>query len=261
VNTVWPGRHWHAATGAADLDSSVVHVWSIDLDLPEAEKVALRGLLSADERARADRLRIAEKRDRFIACRGILRKLLAHYLNMPPSSVALEYTTLGKPRLCAAAGQPAGLYFSVAHSHALALVALSRLGEVGVDVEKMALASPQAQLAGRYFSAQEAAWLQALAPEHQAAAFYRCWTLKEAYLKATGLGLTQPLHSFTVTPDCSGQSARLALSADAAESAAWSLQTLVPAEGYVAALAIRSRAYGTRCMHYAPYDRQVSAGR
>ena len=191
-------------------------------------------LLSDGERARAARFVFERDRRHFVAAHAGLRLVLGRLLGIDASAVALVKDGNGKPRL---AGKPP-LFFNLSHSHGLAAVAVSGHFEVGLDIERLR----PTDLSGvvSFFSQHERAALAALPPEAHASHAFIAWTRKEAFVKATGLGLTVPLDRFDVSigPD---QPARLLRIADAPEEAArWQLAHLVPADGYVGTVAARS---------------------
>jgi 4'-phosphopantetheinyl transferase len=234
----WPVRVAPPALRAGD-----VHVWAVPLDVPPREHGRLRALLSDAELARAQRLVPAAGRARFTAARGALRTLLGAYTGAPPGSLTVGVTARGKPFL---EGPAVRVRFNLAHSEALAVVAVAH-EEVGVDVERQRVVADAAALAARYLAPQEARELAALPTGEQAEAFLRCWTLKEAVLKATGEGLSRALGSFRVGV-APGEPARLLDLPESLGSAEhWSLHELEPAQGYLGAVAVRSRACRLRC--------------
>ena len=209
-----------------------VHVWSADLDrIPEA---LLRDPLSADEQERGRRFHFERDRRRFAATRGLLRRLLGRYLGLDPSRLRFAYGPRGKPFL---AGEDE-LRFNVSHSGGLALLAFARGREVGVDVERERPVPEAADIARHYFSAWEAAQLRRLRDGERTAAFFRCWTRKEAFIKATGDGLSRSLDAFDVTL-APGEPARLLRVEGEPEAARrfW-IEDVSPAPGFAGALAV-----------------------
>jgi 4'-phosphopantetheinyl transferase len=171
------------------LTDRVVQVCCVDLDQWQSQMDALRALLSQDERDRADRFYFERDRVRFVLCRGILRRLLAHHLQIPPNRVQFAYNAYGKPGL--AGDNPAQtLCFNVSHSQQTALFAMTLNRSVGVDLEYVRPVEVL-QLADRFFSEAETQWLRSLPAPEQPTAFFQLWTAKEAYLKAIGTGLSQ----------------------------------------------------------------------
>ncbi|MGH9472935.1 MAG: 4'-phosphopantetheinyl transferase family protein [Terriglobales bacterium] len=211
-----------------------VHLWRIALDAP-----ANAGEISAEERERAARLRFERDWRRFVAAHAALRRILGGYLGVPAAAVEFAYGRHGKPSL---AGR-AALHFNLSHSEELALLAVTEIGAVGVDVERER--TIELEIADRYFAAGEVAALRALPADERQAAFFRCWTRKEAYLKARGEGVLLPLDGFEVS--LARDQPRLArVMADAEEAARWQIAHLEPAPGYVAALAMRATGWPWR---------------
>jgi 4'-phosphopantetheinyl transferase len=216
-----------------------LHVWQTSLQRSAAEVAALRGLLCADERDRADRFRFDRDRSRYTVGRGILRLLLGRYLGRPAARVAFEYGRFEKPRLV---GQP--LCFNVSHSGPVALFAFTRLGEVGIDVELDDADFARERIAERFFSPAEVSALRALPQSLQSLAFLTCWTRKEAFIKARGDGLSLALDSFDVNLEPGAPAALLRTAWSDEEPGHWSLRDLSdPGNGYVAAVAVRSAAW------------------
>ncbi len=218
------------------LEQQRIDVWAARLDPPPEVVAHLRPLLSADEIERAERFRFDHHRRRFIVARGVLRSMLGLYLDRPPASLAFEYGPKGKPSL--AAGFDPHLRFNVSHSDELGLYALGLDTELGVDVEKRRPMPDAEQIAERFFSWNERLDLRGVPGEAKADAFFNCWTRKEAYIKATGDGLSMPLDRFDVSL-LPGEPARMrSAEGDPAKAAEWTLLHLEPAEGYVGALCI-----------------------
>src|SRR5262245_1116395 len=218
----------------ASIGPDEVHLWTIALERPDDLVGSLEETLSADERARAERFVFPRDRRRFVVARGALRSILASYLGLAPAALAFAYGPSGKPRLAGAAD----LDFNLAHSHELALCAVTAGRPVGVDVEWQRPIADMLAVARTAFSPAERAALLARPEAERLPTFYRCWTCKEAYLKARGDGLTLPLDSFDVALAPDRPPALLANRLDPAEPGRWSLHVFAPAEGYVGALAV-----------------------
>ena len=232
------------------LRSDAVHVWCAALDQPAWRVRGLVGILAPDERERAERFHFERLRRRFVVGRGVLRIILAGYLGMAPEAVRFAYRPRGKPHLADA--DDGALRFNVAHSGRLALYAVTRGRELGVDLEEVRPLEDAEPIAARYFSVGEAAALRALPPAERLAGFFRCWTRKEAYIKARGEGLAIPLHEFdvSVAPD---EPARLLGSRwEPGDADRWTLVGLSPAPGYAGALAVEGRAWSLSCWQWTP---------
>jgi len=197
-----------------------------DLDLPRAELDEYRCWLDADECLRASAFRRPIDRDRFVARRGQMRAQLGQELGNAPHQVRFGTDRHGKPFL----RDDPDLAFNLSHSNGLALLATMRGGAVGCDIEwrNPELACPG--VAERLFAPEEYEALAALPPAQWVAGFYNCWTRKEAYVKAIGLGLSHPLNAFTVSV-APGEPARFT-----SNEPGWTLASFEPAPGYQAAL-------------------------
>ncbi|HEY9662619.1 MAG TPA: 4'-phosphopantetheinyl transferase superfamily protein [Allocoleopsis sp.] len=213
-----------------------VHLWQVNLDLPEDCVEQLIPLLSADEQLRAGRFAQVRLQHRFIVGRGILRLLLASYLKMAASEVAFVYGKHGKPDLAPSAPLPIG--FNVSHSHQLALYAMTFDRTIGVDLEQMRPMSNVEQLAQRFFSAQEYEFLKTVPSHLRSEVFFRLWTCKEAYLKATGEGLAG-LQQVEVT--LALDSPQAALQIQGQPNFDWTLMEFQSDPEYRAALAVAGR--------------------
>jgi 4'-phosphopantetheinyl transferase len=209
-------------------------VWRVALDHPPVETAALRRVLSGTERRRADQFRFEHDRLRYEAARGALRIMLGRYLATDPALVVFAYGPRGKPRL----EGHAGLHFNVSHSGGLALLAFARR-PLGIDVEHERDLPDAGEIAERFFSPREAERLRALPPSERRAAFFRCWTRKEAWIKATGEGLAQPLDSFDVSFATGEPPGLERVAGQPGEAERWWLADLRPAPGWAGALAMR----------------------
>lgn len=237
---------WRSPIEQPRLAADAAHVWCIPLDGPESFLVELWTLLSEDERQRAARFVFEKHRRRFVACRGQVRKILSSYLGAPAEQIRFRYESMGKPALDSP-WSDSGVRFNISHSHELALCALTQGRELGVDVEHIREPSDFDGLAERFFAKTEVSVLRSLPQVERLAAFFSCWTRKEALLKATGTGLSFPLDRVVVTlaPD---EPARVVAYGDDPSSAGnWWLGALTPAKGYVGAIALSDGAPQVSC--------------
>ncbi len=169
------------------ITSSEVHVWRAELDRPSTDIEQFVQILAPDEQQRSERFRFEKDRKKFVVARGLLRTILARYLSVLPQQVQFSYSDKGKPAIANA--YPAGeLCFNVSHSNNMALYAIALNRPVGIDLEYIRPIDAVA-LAQRFFLPSEAAVVRSLIGAEQHSAFFRGWTQKEAYLKATGDGL------------------------------------------------------------------------
>jgi len=179
------------------LGPSVVHVWYQQTDqlLPDAVPIA-RACLSPDEQARADRFAAADDRRDYVLAHSLLRHALSRYGAVPAGDWAFDAGEGGKPRL-AETHRDTGLTFNLSHTRGLVACAIGRGGDIGVDVERLNRAVDDRDIARRFFAATESAWLDRCEPASRASSFIELWTLKEAYVKAKGQGLAEPLDGFS----------------------------------------------------------------
>ncbi len=238
------------------LDDGTVQVWIADLDDPAFTAPTLEALLSLEERRRVARLRFQKDQRRFVAARGSLRLLLGKYLSQPPVELEFSYGSSGKPKVWKHGGSP--LHFNLAHAKSCALFAFARGFELGVDVEEVRHLPRLDQIAERFFASGEAEQVRHADPADRAGTFFRCWTRKEAYIKALGDGLSRPLNSFAVSlATC--ESPRIEWAAGEPEvSSQWSLHHLEPRKGFVGALALRQPKAVVRCLTVRPNDLLLS---
>jgi 4'-phosphopantetheinyl transferase len=225
-----------------DLPADEVQLWRVDLDAIRTEQPRWRELLSTDEAARAARFHFPHDRERFTASRALLRTILAAYLATDPKRLNFSYSKKEKPFL--GRENPANdVRFNVSHSGGIALLAFTRQHEIGVDVEKVRRDFDVEAIARRFFSPHEQEQLAAIPNEQKFEAFFRCWTRKESYIKATGEGLSLPLRQFDVSIAAEDHDALLSTRPDPAEAALWSLREIPAGSGYLAALCVRSRTW------------------
>ncbi|HKV80418.1 MAG TPA: 4'-phosphopantetheinyl transferase superfamily protein [Candidatus Sulfotelmatobacter sp.] len=209
-----------------------IHVWNGRIAAGEDCFRELYESLSPDETEKATRLRFDKHKQSYVICRGLLRSILAGYLGLRPAEIQIEYGPQGKPFL-----QNSPVHFSVSHSEDRVLFAFCKNHELGIDLEYMRDLPDAERLARRFFAPSEFLEFCGTSPAIRTEAFFCRWTRKEAYLKATGLGLSLPLDTFQV-PAVPGQVANLKITTGrGAPFSGWSLRHLDPAPKYVGALA------------------------
>lgn len=220
----------------SEIRDGVAHLWRFSLLADAAAEAAGTALLAPDERERAQRFHFPEHRRRFVIARSTLRTLLGEYLGVDPAEVCFRYGAQGKPSLDLP-GIP-DLRFNLSHSGDQALCGVVWGADVGVDVETLAERSNAESLARRFFHPLEC---EALSRREGAAlqtAFYQLWTLKEAYIKAVGGGLSIPLRQFAfAVPDGPGPVPLLAAE-PIDERGRWSAFAVATPEGYAAGLVV-----------------------
>ncbi|MBI1372373.1 MAG: 4'-phosphopantetheinyl transferase superfamily protein [Phycisphaera sp.] len=231
------------ATMPGDLRPSRAHVdvWRVPLDTAATafERVeALTPLLSDDERERAARFKFDDKRAEFTVTRAALRRVIGVLLDAYPASLAFTYSAMGKPTLDPARLTPDGhaVEFNVSHTTGVALIAVAAGRAVGVDVETLRRDADHKALSERFFAPSEAKRIAALPEAERHAAFFRCWTRKEAYVKAHGGGVAGGLDHFQVSLAPGEPAALVATRPDPREAARWWMADLPVEDPYRAAV-------------------------
>jgi len=246
---------WCDAPARLKLDNDEVHVWRAMLSVPEPILESFLTTLTPDERAKAERFYFPRDRDRSIAARAVLRIILSRYLDVKPAHLRFCYNPFGKPALTGEPGADA-LRFNVSHSDELALYAVTRGQEIGVDVEYVRADFASEEIAERFFSPGEVAMLRALPFNMRTRGFFNCWTRKEAYIKGRGDGLSLPLDGFdaSLTP---GEPAALLSVRESKpevdsklEASRWSLRELAPGPCYAAAIAVQGHDWQLKCWQW-----------
>ena len=211
-----------------------MHVWCLRLCAAPSTLQQLRVALNDEERNRADRFRFPLHRDQFVLARGALRHLLAGILETAAGDVKFQYAPKGKPEC----QSDQTLRFNLSHSGDMVIYAFARNREVGIDIEQHREMKDLEAIAKRFFAAGEVEDLMSLPPAVRPDAFFRCWTRKEAFIKAIGDGLSLPLDSFRVSllPD---QPVSI-LDTPAEQREKWQLADITPCTGYSAALVVEN---------------------
>ena len=220
-----------------ELGQNGFRAWCGPLDQPNSRLRQFKQTLSSDEQERADRYPIELGKNRFIVRRGLIRTIIGCNLGIEPAAVQFHHPPGGKPFI-EHRSDKGKLLFSISHSDGLALYAIAWNREIGADLERVRLLDEAEVIAQRFFSTNEVEAIQKLPQGQRIQGFFNCWTRKEAYLKATGLGLSRPLNEIIVSL-VPGEMARLvSVAGDQKEPSRWSLIDLTPAPGYVAAICV-----------------------
>lgn len=240
--------NWLEPPQAPSLQDGQVHVWRVGLEQEDELLDRFRRTLEPDELDRAGRFRFERLQRHFVVARGFLRHVLGRYLAAKPSELRFSYNDYGKPSL---AGEES-LRFNMSHSHEVGLVAVTRDAAVGVDVEHIRADFASEDIATRFFSRLEVETFSSLPKEERVAAFFRCWSRKEAYIKAIGKGLSQPLDGFDVTLAPFAPAALLR--ADKEDMLEWSLSDIDVGSDYASALAVEGIPSEILCWRYVGQD-------
>lgn len=214
---------------------SEIQVWRINLAAPPAEVDRLLNSLSAEEREQAARFHFAPDQRRFVVRRVRRRQLLSACLGIRPETLRLEFTGHRKPVLHVPGGAD-GLRFNCSYSADLALIAISRGRELGVDVEQHRDLADAEALAKAFFSEREIRELAELPQASKLKGFFDCWTRKEAFVKAVGLGLTCPLNRFSVSLAPGRPAAVLEAADELGAAEKWTMISLATGPDFSAAL-------------------------
>lgn len=223
-------------------------MWLAKLEEGGAAVRALYELLSADERQRAERFHFPKDRGHYVTARGALRRILGGYLGAAPESLRFTYNAYGKPSLEGAGGEDA-LRFNLSHSNGVALYAFARGREVGVDIEHVRQDVAELATSESFFSPAEVSLLGGLPARLQAAAFFNCWTRKEAYVKAVGEGLSFPLAQFSAPSILEDAPPPLRFD-DPRGRGLWTVKALAPGPDFAAALVVEGFVETVRCWRW-----------
>ncbi|MEI8054591.1 MAG: 4'-phosphopantetheinyl transferase superfamily protein [bacterium] len=232
---------WQSPPAFPVLATNQVHVWRASLKPDKKKLDELLNLLSAQEKIRGAKFIAEHAKNNFIVARGILRWLLAKYLQIKPQDIVFKQNQYGKLYL-----DFSTLQFNISHSHDLALFAFTQNHPIGVDIEFIRDNFGFIDIAQRFFSKKEDADLLTLPQTEQLHAFFNCWSRKEAFIKAIGKGIFFALDKFSVEVS-NKRAGCLQLQVIDPEYNAndWSLEALDPVDGYVGAFATSCQKYET----------------
>lgn len=224
------------------VERGVIDIWSWSLDRSIPEVARLWDTLSVDETMRA--AGFVRERDaiRFSTGRGVMRTILGSYLNVSASALALRTHSNGKPEICPSMGS--SLRFNLSHSADRAVLAVCDMLAIGIDIEE--IRPIEEDVASHFFSKRECGALKALPSESYMEGFYRCWTRKEAFVKAHGAGLLLPLDSFDVTVAAGAVPRLERLEGDDRASERWTLLNIQVPPGFAGAIAVMANGEPTR---------------
>ncbi len=211
----------------------MITVWTVDLDAEAFQRAERLAQLDDVERARAARFHFAQDARRWRAAHVALREVLARHTGVAAAALPFAEDPNGKPRLA----MPQAIAFNLSHSAGLALIAVGGTQPLGVDVEDVKPVPEMEGVAESHFAADERAALFALSEPERLAAFYRIWTRKEAYVKATGIGVGPALARFSVSLEVP-RAVLLRDELDASARTRWTLHHLALPAPYVGALVL-----------------------
>jgi 4'-phosphopantetheinyl transferase len=238
-----PSQNWitqnHSVPHSQPLTDPDLHIWRASLSGSLDELSYFDSILSPDEKARADRFYFERDRNRYIFGRGILRTLLGGYLQGQASKITFVYGPHGKPAIESGRLNKT-LQFNLAHSNDWAVYAFGWDMPLGIDLEHVRPMPDVDDLAKRFFSPSESTLIHSLFDDQKWETFFTIWTCKEAFLKASGSGLTLPLDQFEVSPKANGGMKLTSISGNLKSAARWRLETFKPLADYQSAIAVEN---------------------
>lgn len=242
---------WRTPDDVPSLQPDDMHIWRASVREWSGVAAALESVLDSAESARAARFRFAKDREQYSVAHVLMRMLLARYSRIAPADLRFDLGPAGKPCI-APSDQSSYVEFNLAHSGDMVLIAVCSAGPVGVDVEEWTDGLDLDRMSQHFFSSNEAAALRALTPAQRHTAFFRCWVSKEAYIKATGLGISRGLDYFDVAVGTDGPAQLLADRLEAGAIRRWRLLDLEVPGRYSAALVAGCRVANVACLRCDP---------
>lgn len=240
---------WRVPPANLLLTSDDVHVWRACLNVIESRLRSLSQIISKDELRKANRFHFKRDRERFIVRRGLLRTILGRYLDVEPNRLHFRYNSYGKPTLANMSVKDR-VSFNLSHSHGLTLYAITRVGEIGVDLERIRPGLGDDSIAERFFSHPEIALLKTLSGNIRRQTFFNYWSRKEAYIKARGEGLAIPLACFDVSMAPGNPVVLLNPEGVPESSRHWYLRDLIVDSNYAAAIAVGGNGWCLSCWQW-----------
>jgi 4'-phosphopantetheinyl transferase len=223
-----------------------VDIWRANLTLPPGELSRISSCLTYEERQRAGRFRLQCDRDRFVASRGLLRHILASYLDRSPRGIHFGYAAQGKPFL----PEYPELRFNLSHAADLVIIGVTRGRELGLDVESLFSEAVMNEVSNRVLSHPERLVFDRLDASQRREWFVRLWTRKEAYIKADGRGMSLPLEHI----DVSSRLGRVRLLGESpgewSLSPEWTIRAIPVGPGYRASLASEGFGWQLTCFDW-----------
>lgn len=221
------------------LGENEIQLYRFALDKMRSRLASLKKILSSDEREKAQRALVDGLCETRLIMFGLLRECLAGFLDRDPAEIEYGYGPHGKPFI-SPRQNPHCIEFNISHTENVLLIAVTKGQALGIDVERLDRCVDALELAERYFTKNEYKQLLALPEVKLNEGFFRCWTRKEAYIKATGLGLHCPLDSFEVSLSASGPGL-LSVNGDGDAAAEWSIIEIDAGADLMASLAVKKQ--------------------
>ena len=226
---------WTAAPLALEAKRNEIHIWRLNANDPNVALLASNA--TEAEQSHAKRYRLPASRNEFIVARGFIRFVLGRYLSIPPGSVRIRAGQHGKPELAGDFHRDR-LTFNLAHSAGVILVAITVGHQIGIDIEFLDSKVQFSEIARTIFSQTEQSWLSQLPDDQRQLNYFRCWTRKEAFVKALGEGLSDRIRQVEIVPAAVGLLARVA---GIPAGDRWMIKDLDAGDRFAAALAVSNR--------------------
>ena len=226
---------WRECTTKPMLQTEEVHLWLTNADRTSWKPDALQNVLNEKERLRATRFHFDADRNRFIVRRAILRQIIGQYLGKVPGVIEFAENSFGKPTLAGESGE-LPLHFNLSTSGEWVISAFAMQRRIGVDVEKCRQDFNWAEIAGQFFHAQEMKSISESPELERVQSFFKHWTMKEAFIKARGVGLERSLLELDFTAVVREKQ----MSYAAADGSKWLCLSFAPGDGLVAGLVVES---------------------
>lgn len=214
-----------------------VHLWLVSVTAMEERLDDFYRLLSKDESAKVGRFHFVKDQKQYIVARGVLRIILSHYCLIEPEVHQFGYNQYGKPFLI----DNDWLRFNISHSGDRVLFGFSLNLELGVDIEYDKPFESAHEIVERFFSTQEKTQFRSLPDHMKNLSFLKCWTRKEAYIKALGMGMSLPLDAFSVSFIPGKPACLLETGHDMQAKDRWTIKEVNVGNGYVAAVSVEGR--------------------
>ncbi len=224
---------WNIPIKNLKIENDEVHIWLASLNAGRPSTEGLEKILSEDEIKRAEKFYFKKDRNHFVACRCILRNILSLYLDIPAGDIKFSYNTYGKPSV-----PEKKIFFNLSNSYGLAIYGITCNKEIGIDIEHIPEDFSWEEIVEQFFSKKEIMELYKTPCDMRKKAFFNCWTRKEAYIKAKGMGLSIPLDSFDVSLMPGEPVKLLEVRGKREEKSPWFLKEILINNNYVSALAV-----------------------
>ena len=230
---------WGTPPSSMNITRNEIHIWRIQLDRPLKAVIPFDKILSDSERFKANKFRLERDKRQYKVSHGAMRTILGKYLGIDPQKIQYTYSPLGKPFLASDIYKKQ-LHFNLSHSGDYALCALTLNRSIGIDLEYMCYVPDMETMSDYFFSLKEKDLILSLSPYMRQQAFFNLWTLKEAYLKATGKGIDN-LHNIEITFSAEDLSLSIVDKKNKSKSDDWTILQLTPVYGYTSGLAVQGR--------------------